>query len=66
MRDDFGSRPYSVRFPYGREGFKKGGSVKKKKKQGDFYIEAFLAIKKKVDLLAMLLICASKTLPIQM
>ena len=34
MRDDFGSRPYSVRFPYGREGMKKGGSVKKRKKQG--------------------------------
>ena len=34
MRDDFGTRPYSVRFPYGREGMKKGGSVKKRKKQG--------------------------------
>ena len=31
MRDDFGTRPYSVRFPYGREGMKKGGSAKKKK-----------------------------------
>ena len=31
MRDDFGTRPYAVRFPYGREGMKKGGSVKKKK-----------------------------------
>ena len=29
MRDDFGTRPYSSRFPY-----KKGGSAKKKKKQG--------------------------------
>ena len=34
MRDDFGTRPYASRFPYSREGFKKGGSVKKKKKQG--------------------------------
>ena len=34
MRNDFGTRPYSSRFPYGREGMKKGGSVKKKKKQG--------------------------------
>ena len=32
MRNDFGTRPYSSRFPYGREGLKKGGSVKKKKK----------------------------------
>ena len=29
MRNDFGTRPYSSRFPY-----KKGGSAKKKKKQG--------------------------------
>ena len=29
MRDDFGTRPYSSRFPY-----KKGGSAKKKKKAG--------------------------------
>ena len=28
MRDDFGTRPYSVRFPYGREGMKKGGNGK--------------------------------------
>ena len=34
MRNDFGTRPYSSRFPYGREGMKKGGSAKKKKKQG--------------------------------
>ena len=34
MRDDFGTRPYSVRFPYDREGMKKGGAVKKRKKQG--------------------------------
>ena len=34
MRNDFGTRPYAVRFPYDREGFKKGGSVKKRKKQG--------------------------------
>ena len=34
MRNDFGTRPYAVRFPYDREGFKKGGSVKKIKKQG--------------------------------
>ena len=31
MRDDFGTRPYKPRFPYDREGMKKGGSVKKKK-----------------------------------
>ena len=34
MRNDFGTRPYAVRFPYDREVFKKGGSVKKRKKQG--------------------------------
>ena len=34
MRDDFGTRPYASRFPYSTEGFKKGGSVKNKKKQG--------------------------------
>ena len=34
MRNDFGNRPYSVRFPYDREGMKKGGAVKKRKKQG--------------------------------
>ena len=34
MRNDFGTRPYSVRFPYDREGMKKGGAVKKRKKQG--------------------------------
>ena len=34
MRNDFGTRPYSSRFPYGRDGMKKGGSAKKKKKQG--------------------------------
>ena len=34
MRNDFGTRPYAVRFPYDREGFKKGGAVKKRKKQG--------------------------------
>ena len=32
MRNDFGSRPYKSRF--GSEGMKKGGSAKKKKKQG--------------------------------
>ena len=31
MRDDFGTRPYKPRFPYGSEGLKKGGKVKKKK-----------------------------------
>ncbi len=31
MRNDFGTRPYKPRFPYDREGMKKGGSVKKKK-----------------------------------
>jgi hypothetical protein len=29
MRNDFGTRPYKPRFPYDREGMKKGGSVKK-------------------------------------
>ena len=37
MRNDFGTRPYSSRFPYGREGMKKGGSVKKKKKKQGYY-----------------------------
>ena len=32
MRNDFGTRPYKSRF--GAEGMKKGGSAKKKKKQG--------------------------------
>ena len=32
MRNDFGTRPYSSRF--GGQGMKKGGSAKKKKKQG--------------------------------
>ena len=31
MRNDFGTRPYKPRFPYDREGMKRGGSVKKKK-----------------------------------
>ena len=34
MRNDFGTRPYTPRFGGDRTGFKKGGSVKKKKKQG--------------------------------
>ena len=34
MRNDFGNRPYAVRFPYDREGMKIGGAVKKRKKQG--------------------------------
>ena len=29
MRDDFGTRPYTPRFPYSK-GMKKGGKVKKK------------------------------------
>jgi len=33
MRNDFGTRYSPPRFPYG-QGMKKGGSVKKKKKQG--------------------------------
>ena len=37
MRNDFGTRPYSSRFPYGREGMKKGGSAKKKKKKQGYY-----------------------------
>ena len=32
MRNDFGTRPYSSRFD--GQGMKKGGSAKKKKKQG--------------------------------
>ena len=39
MRNDFGTRPYSSRFPYGREGMKKGGSAKKKKKKQGYYAE---------------------------
>ena len=31
MRNDFGTRPYKPRFPYDREGMRKGGSVKRKK-----------------------------------
>ena len=31
MRDDFGTRPYSVRFPYGREGMKKVALLRKEK-----------------------------------
>ena len=31
MRNDFGTRPYKARFPYGAKGMKKGGKVKKKK-----------------------------------
>ena len=34
MRNDFGTRPYTPRFGGDRTGFKKGGFVKKKKKQG--------------------------------
>ena len=34
MRNDFGSRPYKSRFPYGAKGMKKGGSVKKAKVTG--------------------------------
>ena len=33
MRNDFGVKPGNTRFPY-KGGMKKGGSVKKKKKQG--------------------------------
>ena len=33
MRNDFGVKPGKTRFPY-EGGMKKGGSVKKKKKQG--------------------------------
>ena len=29
MRNDFGSRPYNSRFPYGAKGMKKGGKAKK-------------------------------------
>ena len=29
MRNDFGSRPYTARFPYGAKGMKKGGKAKK-------------------------------------
>ena len=29
MRNDFGSRPYKTRFPYGAKGMKKGGKAKK-------------------------------------
>ena len=29
MRNDFGTRPYKARFPYGAKGMKKGGKAKK-------------------------------------
>ena len=29
MRNDFGTRPYKSRFPYGAKGMKKGGKAKK-------------------------------------
>ena len=48
MRNDFGTRPYSSRFPYGREGMKKGGSAKKKQGYYDREDESIaMRVKKK-------------------